>query len=421
MSKSAKLVKIVVIGLLMSLIVLLSFVYVACFIPEKAESESGKKPESGSSTPTTDQEPPQKSYPRTVKITNDYSYQNLGGSGLEEFRDAIFYGNNVFVFFETDSGDYDCTANNRTVAIAKLNQNGDLLNVLTLPASQDSRFLSARPYQNGFLILTCSAQKNVLYQIGFDLMLQKTKELPYMPQAYLYVNDSSFLIAGANERLSFACFDFSLVPVFERETEITSQNLFAILPDSLYSYRIFYQNNNGVYCLTLTSKGDVDKINELADGKLLSFSPRSEQNATFFYFLTQNGNTMTLTKTDKAFNRVFIKYINGENGVILFDKYVTVAYKNETALQFCFICHCGEDLITLSHPQLKDAKISGNYIVMGQIIYAVNEIELQTLTKKARGLCELVWENNKKVWLFSSESEKAFGGSDVMIRILPSE
>lgn len=295
-------------------------------------------------------------FPRVaITSSNGEFYTNSGGASDEKLMNVIDLGGFYYLILETNSNGRDYRADRDSVAVAKFNHEGTLVNTVTLNANRNEYYLQSKITNNGILIAAKGTGGITYYNVSFDLTSSKAVTADNYSEILMYYTSEHTLMAGVdNKNLVVYAVDGNLNKVFSNTIEFeVNISLLEILP-AMYGYSIVVSVNSDTPCAyvtSLNSGGDLLSKSLISSSRVLKFTPTS----TGYTMLERSGQTLYLKGVNTSLVQQFRTLIGEGTGgdfYALHNGYVTFIYSdNDTVSK-----HLGKygDIITTNDIDFKD-------------------------------------------------------------------
>lgn len=254
-------------------------------------------------------------FPREA-ITNSQGefYLNTGGVGNEKLMDVIDFAGHYYLILETNSNGKDYRADRDSVALCKINYNGEILNTLTLNASRNEYYVESKITNNGILIAARGQGGITYYNVTFNLTYSKAvTQDSYTSIKMFYTRDYTLCAGIKDKMLTLYAIDDNLNKLYSNSTEFDNNvSLLEILP-SAYGFNVIVNvsgTSPAAYINSYNNSGDLLSKSVLSNNKILKLMPVSSGYA----MLEQNGLSIYLRIVNQSLVQQFRTLIGDGSG-----------------------------------------------------------------------------------------------------------
>lgn len=218
----------------------------------------------------------------------------LSGSGDDTVLELYSFGGHLYAVGETDSPDYDFCVSTRSVFVAKLSDNGSVLNIVTA----EGKYLHSKLAPFGIGVLTASSAGTVFTVFDFDLDAIATTSCS---------EDTSGMTVLTNEGLAFVSTPSSALVSYSHDTKSFGR---VALPSKISEAVALECIGESVYLVANTQASPVIvTVNGVAVNTVAVNTLQSVQSAIPFY---DNGLGFTLSGLNSGVCSVCAVFSDGE-------------------------------------------------------------------------------------------------------------
>lgn len=241
-----------------------------------------------------------------LSLSPNISWENsIGGSGVDEIKDVVIL-DNMYVFGETDSTDYDFNSTGgKDLFLAVLSQEGEVLSTTTFGTEKEDTFLFVKPCYgesgSNFLVFAKSEDKNLL--TVYSVSLDKEQE----------ITSNNFEISG----------EFEVLSTYGAGNKVLL--LANVLEKDVQRYYLYYFDGNGQILKQYKSASNKKAVAFLYNGiKSIVLVENISQNSTLgIDEISEKGQTFDCVKNNyQDKERIPISFFPDKFGYVLVYKMV---------------------------------------------------------------------------------------------------